>query len=147
MSAILPLKHLKRLAPQLWSLPLDPGHSNYSQADTSDYALTTVLSITTPDGWLAPYCIPLLDIFLPWNSITISITSYSQFLKLSNDVTLPWRLWTSNWCGHQSPEFAILFNDQNPHVLTSTLVWISFQFQPGNPFPSWKTWNQTWCTH
>src|SRR5882724_10928141 len=38
--------------------------------------------------------------------------------------TLPQRLWTSNQCGHQSPEFAILFNDQNPHTLTSTLIQI-----------------------
>src|SRR5882724_13502250 len=30
-------------------------------------------------------------------------------------VTLPRRLWTSDRCGHQSPEFAILFNDQYPH--------------------------------
>src|SRR5882724_9603449 len=40
--------------------------------------------------------------------------------------TLPRRLWTSDQCGHQSPEFAILFNDQNPHVSTSTLVRIPF---------------------
>jgi len=35
--------------------------------------------------------------------------SYLQFFKLQMMVTLPQRLWTSDRCGHWSPEFAILF--------------------------------------
>src|SRR5882724_9697782 len=52
--------------------------------------------------------------------------------------TLPQRLWTSDRCGHQSLEFAILFNDQNPHTSTSTLVQIPFRIQSRNPFLSRK---------
>src|SRR5882724_5942350 len=48
--------------------------------------------------------------------------------------TLPRRLWTSDRCGHQSPELAILFNDQNPHASTSTMVRIPFRIQPHHHF-------------
>jgi len=52
--------------------------------------------------------------------------------------TLPWRLWTSDQCRHQSPEFEILFNDQ---ILTHQQVcWSKYlsrfnlviHFCPGN---------------
>jgi len=138
MSAILPLKHLKRLSPQLQSLPIGFLDTQITvETDASDYALTTVLSIMTPDSELHPIAfhsqtfLPRTQLWCPQQRATCN------FLKLQTMVTL-WRLWTSDWCGHQSPEFAILFNDQNTHTSTSTLVWISFRFQPGNPFPPGK---------
>src|SRR5882724_5925043 len=57
MSAILPLKHLKRLSPQLWSLPIGSQTQITVETDASDYALTAVLSITTPNGELHPIAI------------------------------------------------------------------------------------------
>jgi len=95
----------------------------------------------TPNGNLHPIAFHS-QTFSAWNPITMSMTkSYSQFLKLSNDGKLPQRLWTSNRCGHRSPEFAILFNDQNPHMSTSTLVRIPsgfnlvIHFHPGKLGP------------
>src|SRR5882724_10108868 len=49
MSAILPLKHLKRLSLQLQSLPIG-SQTLTVKTDASDYALAAVLSIMTPDG-------------------------------------------------------------------------------------------------
>src|SRR5882724_9920592 len=57
------------------------------------------------------------------------------------------RLWYPKKCGHQSLELAILFHDQDPHVLTSTMAQIHFQLQLHPIFLSQKTPNQTQCTH
>src|SRR5882724_730343 len=85
MSAVQPLKHLKRLSPQLQSLPIGfrtlkspskPMHlitysPLYFQLQTQMANCTRLHS--TPEH------------FLPQNSITMFMTkSYSQFLKLSN---------------------------------------------------------------
>jgi len=143
MSAILPLKHLKRLSPQLSPYPLDPGHPNHSQDWCSDYALAAVHSITTPDA-TAPYCIPLPDFFCQ-NSTMMSMTkSYLQFLKLS---MLAHYLEGSGLLIDVSPitRIAILFNDQNPHASTSTLV-EHLLIQPCNPFHP-ENLNQTQHTH
>jgi len=54
MCAVPPLKHLKRLSPQLWSLPIGSWIQITVETDTSDYALAAVLSIMTPNGELHP---------------------------------------------------------------------------------------------
>src|SRR5882724_8666951 len=86
ISATLPLKHLKRLSPQLRSLPIGfrtlelqsrltplTMHSPLSFPLRLSMAICTLLH-STPGH------------FLPRNSITMSMTkSCSQFLKLSND--------------------------------------------------------------
>src|SRR5882724_3434994 len=86
MSAIPPLKHLKRLSPQLWSLPIG------SQTLKLQSRLTP---LTTHSLLSFPLQLPMATftllhstpgLFLPQNSTTMSMTkSYSQFLKLSND--------------------------------------------------------------
>src|SRR5882724_1700810 len=86
MSATLPLKHLKRLSPQLRSLPIG-------------FRTLELQSRLTPLTMHSPLSFPLRlpmvictllhstpGHFLPRNSITMSMTkSCSQFLKLSND--------------------------------------------------------------
>jgi len=108
------------------------------KTDTSDYALATVLSITTPMATCnLLHSTPRL--FLPRNSIMMSMKRATRnFWSFQTMATLPQRLWTSNRCGHRSLEFAILFNYQNHHASTSPLVWIPFQIQSRNSFPSWK---------
>src|SRR5882724_6258433 len=86
MSAIPPFKHLKRLSPQLWSLPIGP------QTLKSQSRLTP---LTTHSSLSFPLRLPMVTctlfhstpgLFLPQNSTTMSMTkSYLQFLKLSND--------------------------------------------------------------
>src|SRR5882724_310792 len=86
MSAIQPLKHLKRLSPQLRSLPIG------SQTLKLQLRLTP-LTLHSPLSF--PLRLPMATCtllhstpgpFQPQNSITMSMTkSYSQFLKLSND--------------------------------------------------------------
>jgi len=125
------LEALKRLSPQLQSLSIG-SQTLKSQSRLMPLTMHSLLSFQL---WLLLATCTLLHstpgILLPWNSITMSITkSYSQFLKLSNDATLPRRLWTSDRCGRWSLEFAILFNDQNSHTSTSMLVQIPFQIQP-----------------
>jgi len=104
------------------------------------------------DSWwqLASYCIPLTGPFLPWNSITMSMTkSYSQYLKLSNDgdITLKaldfWLMWsliTGIW---QYFSMNKILTPIDKHVGPNYLS----GFNLGNLFPSWKTQNQTQCTH
>jgi len=149
MSAILPLKHLKRLSPQLWSLPIG---SRTLKLQLRLMPLTMHLLLSFQLLLTMATC-TLLDstpgLFLPQKSTTMSMTkSYSQFLKLSNDgdITSKGSGLLIN-CGHQSLEFAILFQWPKSSCMTSTLVQICFWFQPDNLFPSWKTWNQTWHTH
>jgi len=130
MSATLPLKHLKRLSPQLWSLPIDPGHSKL-QLRLNTSGLCTCHCPFNYDSWwqLASYCIPLLDLFCPgtqlrcpWQRATHNIWSFQTM------VTLPWRLWTSDWCvtDHRNLQY---FSWTNPHALTSMLVQIPFWIQ------------------
>src|SRR5882724_7938433 len=86
MSAILPLKHLKRFSPLLRSLPIG------SQTLKLQSRLTPLTMHSLPSF---PLRLPMATCtllhstprpFQPWNSITTSMTkSYSQFLKLSND--------------------------------------------------------------
>jgi len=53
MSAVPPLKHLKRFSLQLRSLPIGSRKLKITvKTDASDYTLTTVLSITTSNGEL-----------------------------------------------------------------------------------------------
>src|SRR5882724_10683067 len=100
MSAIQPLKHLKRLSPQLRSLPIGSRtlklqsrltpptmHSPLSFPLRLPMAICTLLH-STPGH------------FQPRNSITMSMTkSCSQFLKLSNDgdITLKALDFRSTW--------------------------------------------------
>jgi len=139
-SAFEHLKGLSPTAPVLTHWILDTQIT--VKTDTSDYALATVLSITTPMAT----CTLLHStpgLFLPQNSTMMSMTkSYLQFFKLSNDGDITSKALDFWRCGHWSPEFAILFNGQNPHMSKSTLVWIPLRIQPCNPFPSWKTRNQ-----
>src|SRR5882724_858966 len=86
MSAIPPLKHLKRLSPQLRSLPIG-SWTLKSQSRLTP--LTTHSPLSFPLQLLMATCTLLHStprLFLPRNSITMSMTkSYSQLLKLSND--------------------------------------------------------------
>src|SRR5882724_842736 len=86
MSAILPLKHLKRLSPQLRSLPIG---SLTLKLQSRLMPLTMHSLLSFPLRLLMVTCILLHSTprhFLPQNSITMSMTkSYLQFLKLSND--------------------------------------------------------------
>jgi len=143
MSAILPLKHLKKLSPQLQSLPIG-SQTLKSQSRLMPQLCTCHCPFNyNSRWWLAPYCIPLSDLYCPgtqlwcpWQRATCN------FLKLSNDgdITSKALDFLLMW----SPITGICntFNDQNPHVSTSTLVWIPLQIQPHNPFLSWKTQNQ-----
>src|SRR5882724_11510046 len=86
MSANLPLKHLRRLSPQLWSLPIG---SWTLKSQLRLMPLTMHLLLSFQLQLPMENCTPLHSTprpFLPWNSITMSMTkSYSQFLKLSNN--------------------------------------------------------------
>src|SRR5882672_6148425 len=86
MSAIQPLKHLRRLSLQLWSLPI----GSQTLKSQSKLMLPTMLS---PLSFRLPHrmasCTQLHStpgLFPLWNSITMSTTkSYLRYLKLSND--------------------------------------------------------------
>src|SRR5882724_10512515 len=86
MSAISPLKHLKRLSPQLQSLPIG-SRTLKSQSRLMPLTMHSPLSFQL--RLLMVACTLLHStpgLFLPQNSIMMSMTkSYSQFLKLSND--------------------------------------------------------------
>src|SRR5882724_9189669 len=86
MSAILPLKHSKRLSPQLLSLPIRSWTLKLQLRLTP---LTMHLPLTFPLRLPMATCTLLHSTpghFQPQNSIMMSMTkSYSQFLKLSND--------------------------------------------------------------
>src|SRR5882724_4642115 len=86
MSAILYLKHLKRLSPQLQSLPIG-SQTLKSQSRLIPLTMHSLLSFQLQ--LLMTTCTPLHStpgLFLPQNSTTMSMTkSYLQFLKLSND--------------------------------------------------------------
>src|SRR5882724_6293532 len=113
------------------------------ESDASDYALAAVLSITNSNGELHLIAFHSRH-FLPRNSIMMFMTkSYSRFLKLSNvgDIILKALHSRSTWS--PIPEFAILLNNQNPHMSASTMVRIPFCFQPHHPFSAWKTWYPT----
>src|SRR5882724_6113222 len=86
MSAILPLKHFKRLSPQLWSLPI--GSQTFKlQVRLMPLTMHSLLSF--PSQLPMANCTPLHStpgLFLPQNSTMMSMTkSYLQFLKFSND--------------------------------------------------------------
>src|SRR5882724_106342 len=86
MSAIQPLKHLKRLSPQLQSLPI--GFRTLKLQSR-----LTPLTMHLPPSFPSRLLMATFTLLhstprhsLPRNSITMSMTkSYSQFLKLSND--------------------------------------------------------------
>src|SRR5467141_4576084 len=86
MSAVQPLKHLKRLSLQLQSLPI----GSWTPKLQSKLTLPTTLS---PLSFQLPHrmasCTQLHStprLFPLWNSITTSMTkSYLRYLKLSND--------------------------------------------------------------
>src|SRR5882724_4444675 len=86
MSAVQPLKHLKRLSPQLWSLPI--GFRTLKSQSKLMLPTTRSLLSFQLQHQMAKY-IPLRSTpgpFPLWNSTMMSMTkSYLQFLKLSND--------------------------------------------------------------
>src|SRR5882724_7332555 len=86
MSANLPLKHLKRLSPQLRSLPIGSWTLKLQSILTP---LTMHSPLSFPLRLLMAICTLLHSTprhFQPRNSITMSMTkSCSQFLKLSNN--------------------------------------------------------------
>ena len=94
-------EHLKRLSPQLQSYPLDPRHSNHSQ----DWCLR-LCTCSCPFNynswwWIAPHCIPLLDLFFPGTQLQCPWQRATHnFWRFQMMVTLSQRLWTSVWCGH-----------------------------------------------
>src|SRR5882724_7228933 len=88
MSAVQPLKHLKRVSPQLWSLPI--GFWTLKLILHSKPMPTTMHSpLSFQLQHQMANCTPLHSTpgpFPLWNSTTMSTTkSSSQFLKLSND--------------------------------------------------------------
>src|SRR5882724_7296894 len=130
MSAILPLKHLKRLSPQLRSLPIG-SLTLKLQSRLTPLTMHSLLSF--PLRLLMVTCTLLHSTprhFLPQNSITMSMTkSYLQFLKLSNDgnITLKALDFQLMW----SPITRICNTFQRPkssHV-GSTLVRVPFWIQ------------------
>src|SRR5882672_1959799 len=86
MSAVQPLKHLKRLSPQLWSLPIG-SQTLKLQSRLMLPTLLLPLSFRLPHPMVS--CTQLHStprLFPLQNSITTSMTkSYLQFLKLSNN--------------------------------------------------------------
>src|SRR5882724_11880087 len=84
--AILPLKHLNRLLPQLQSLPIG---SQTLKLQSRLTPLTMHLPLSFQSQLPMSTCTQLHSTprpFLPKNSTMMSMTkSYSQFLKLSND--------------------------------------------------------------
>jgi len=130
--------------------PLDPGCSNHSpRLMPLTMHWLAVLSIMTPNGDLHPIAFHSRT-FSAWNSTTMSTTkSYLQFLKAFKQWRhylkgsgLPINVVTDHW------NLQYFSNDQNPHMSNKHIVseYLS-GFKPGNLFLSWKTWNQTWCTH
>src|SRR5882724_5146296 len=79
------LKHLKRLSPQLWSLPI--GFQTLKSPSNLTHLITHSLLYFQLQTQMAN-CTRLHSTpkhFPPWNSIMMFMTkSYSQFLKLSN---------------------------------------------------------------
>jgi len=108
MSAILPLKHLKRLSPQLWSLPLDPGHSNTVRLMPSD--THSCCPFITTLRQLASYCIPLLDFSAQKLNYNVHDKEPSQFLKLST------------W-GHYLKGSGLPINVVTDHWICNTFQW------------------------
>src|SRR5882672_6490623 len=86
MSAVQPLKHLKRLSLQLWSLPIGSCTPKLQSKLTLPTTLS-LLSFRLPHRMAS--CTQLHytpRLFLLRNSITMSMTrSYLRYLKLSND--------------------------------------------------------------
>src|SRR5882724_690065 len=113
MSAILPLKHLKRLSPQLWSLPIG---SQTLKLQSRLMPLTIHSLLSFPSQLLMANCTQLHSTprpFLPWNSTRMFTTkSYLQFLKLSNNgnITLKALDFQSMW----SPITGICITFQQP---------------------------------
>jgi len=100
MSAILPLKHLKRLHHSSGPYPLDPGHSNYSW-DWCLWLCTCCCPFNYYSRWqLHPNWIPLLDFFCPEINYDVHdkelLAIFEAFQMM---VTLHQRLWTSDQCG------------------------------------------------
>jgi len=85
MSAVQPLKHLKRLSLQLQSLPIGSQTPKSVETDASDYALALFLSITTPNGELHPIAFHSQTFSAPELNYDVHDKSYLRFLKLSND--------------------------------------------------------------
>jgi len=147
MSAILPFKHLKRLSPQLWSLPIDSRHSNYSQDWCLWLHTHPLIFPSWSQWWFSPHCIPLLNLFCPRLNYNVH---EKELLAIFEAFQTMWHYHEGSGlldqCGYWSLEFAILFNDQNPHT---PQAWWSKYLSGFNLviFSSQKTQNQTWHTH
>src|SRR5882724_4327458 len=113
MSAVQPLKHLKRLSPQLWSLPI--GSQTLKSPSKLMHLIMHLLLYFQLQTQMAN-CTRLHSTpehFLPQNSITMFMTkSYSRFLKLSNvgDIILKALHSQSTW----SPIIGICNTFQQP---------------------------------
>jgi len=119
MSAILPLKHLRRLSPQLPSLPLDPDTQITVETDTP----TTHLLLSfhyNPMANCTPLH-PLLDFSAPELNYDVHDKELLAIFEASNDVTLSRRLGLQlTWS--LITRICNTFHDKT-HALTSTLVW------------------------
>jgi len=136
MSAVSTFEALKKaFTTALVLTHLIPDTQITVKTDTSDY--TMPLSFWSQLQMVS--CIWLHStprLFLLWNSTTMSMKrAPGKFWSFQHgDITSKaLDFWS---CGHQSLELAILFNNQNPHVLTSTMVQIPFQIQAHHLFPS-----------
>jgi len=109
------------------------------ETDPSDYAFAAVPFNYDSQWWIAPDCIPLLEIFCPGTQLGCpQQRATCNFLKLSNNGKHT--LKALDFWSMSSPITRIwnTFQWPNPDTSTSMLIQIPFQIQPGYPFLSWK---------
>jgi len=140
-------KHLKRLSPQLWSLPIG-SQTLKLQSRLTPLTMHSLLSFPLCCWWwLAPYFIHSWT-FSAWNLITMSMTKsyFAIFWSFQTMATITSKALDFRSMWSQSPNLQYFSRPKSSRV-DSTLVRIPFQIQSRNLFPSWKTQNQTRCTY
>jgi len=99
------------------------------ETDASNYALAAVLSITTLDGELHPIAFHFLDLLGSGTQLWCARQKATgNFWSLQTMVALSRRLYTPTQHSHQSPALAILFHNQDPHVVSRIMVQIHLSF-------------------
>jgi len=132
----LPLKHLKRLSPQLGLTHWIPDTQITVETDASDYALTADLSITTPNGDLNPiashsWTFSALELnYDVHDKELLAILKLCKRWYIPQSSGLPIDVVTDHW-------------NLQYFSTTKIITWrqhvgpIPFQIQSRNPFPSW----------
>jgi len=117
------------------------------ETDASDYALAAVLSITTPNGELHPIAFHSQTFSAPELNYDVHDKELLAIFEAFNDGDITRRLWTSDRCGHRSPELAIFFpRPKSSHVDKHDGPNI-FPASPHHPLPSRKNSEPTRRTH